>query len=359
MGEQLKLGAELQEGRDSDGNIWVVKGNEVLFKKSDESKYRFVGFLLDDSLITFRDKSVHLMRKNNTFGFNYSVIEGLNIQKLIVYEPQFVSSIIIREHNELIHIEQMGTFERQLFIPYDILEKNRVDVENEVPYSKQYSKLGKEWFHVLKGEFRKEYMIKLGRFLANRRIIARVFPESDDMFRAMKLTPYNNVKVVIVGQEPYHTEGIADGLAFSSKNELVIPPSLEKIYKGMEDDYDFGNFLSADASLEYLAEQGVLLLNRFLTVEKGNTMSHSTIGWKQFTDAIIRNLNKDKEHLVFLLWGSVAKDVRELITKESHFIIECEHPAFASREIRPWEHNKCFSKTNKFLEGTGQTGIRW
>lgn len=359
MGEQLKLGQELPEGRDSDGNNWVVKGNEVLIKLVNEGKYRFIGYLLDDSLIVFRDKAKHLMRKNNSYGFNYSVIEGLNIQRLTIYEPDSVVSFFIREWNSKLLIEKVGDFERQLFVPYEVIEASRINLYSTSPHSKRIALLREEWFHALKWEFNKEYLIKLSRYLAQRRAVANVFPSSDEMFRALQLCPISNTKIVIVGQDPYHTPDIADGLAFSSKQPLTIPPSLEKIYEGMEDDYGFGNFLEPDPSLEYLAEQGVLLLNRVLTVEQGNPMSHGYMGWKTFTDRVIQILDESKDNLVFMLWGAFAREVRPLIKKETHLIIECEHPAFAMRELRKWEHHNCFSKANKYLEATGQIGIRW
>lgn len=358
MGEQLKIGADLQEGRDTEGTLWVVRGNEVLIKINGESNYRFIGFLLDKSLITFRDKSKHLVNKYNAYGFSNAVIEGLQIETIVVYEEHRVASIIIREWHEVIHVEKLGNFEIQMFIPYNVIDQTVVDVTVTAPYHKSYHNLGEEWFHKLKLEFRKEYMIKLGRYLASRRNVASILPDSDEMFKAFKETPFSQVKVVIVGHEPYSTAGLPDGLAFSSKNELTIPNSLAKIYEGMEDDYDFGNFLSPDPSLKYLAEQGVLLLNRILTVEEKNPLSHAAIGWKKFTETVVKILSADKPNVVFLLWGGMAKELRQYIDTR-HLVIECEHPSFAAREIRKWQHNNCFTKTNRFLQGLGQTPIGW
>ncbi len=250
-------------------------------------------------------------------------------------------------------------FEKQLFLPISEIEAFvYVTPEDE----KRIELLGKEWFYKLKEEFHKDYMILLARQLAYRRSVGIVYPEKERMFRAYKTTPFNEVRVVILGQDPYYTKDVADGLAFSSGQDLYIPPSLQQIYRSIEKDIKFGLFLDQNPNLQYLAEQGVFLLNRVLTVEKGIPGAHGDekeYNWQRFTNKTLQKLKEHPRDLVVMLWGSEAKKCKELVDNGRHLILEAEHPANAGRQERDWEHGECFTKANKFLQAKGYGIIEW
>ena len=183
-----------------------------------------------------------------------------------------------------------------------------------------------------------------------------VYPEQDNIFKALKLTPYSNVKVVIVGQDPYHGEKEANGLSFSVSPGIKLPPSLKNIYKELYDDLKIDRKDNGD--LTDWAEQGVLLLNTVLTVEKDKPASHRNIGWELLTDYIIKTLNEKKEPIVFILWGNFAKNKTKLITNQRHLIITSSHPSpFSARY--GFFGSKPFSKANNFLISNDISPIKW
>ena len=183
-----------------------------------------------------------------------------------------------------------------------------------------------------------------------------VYPEQDNIFKALKLTPYSNVKVVIVGQDPYHGENEANGLSFSVSPGIKLPPSLKNIYKELYDDLKIDRKDNGD--LTDWAEQGVLLLNTVLTVEKDKPASHRNIGWELLTDYIIKTLNEKKEPIVFILWGNFAKNKAKLITNQRHLIITSSHPSpFSARY--GFFGSKPFSKANNFLISNDIRPIKW
>lgn len=183
-----------------------------------------------------------------------------------------------------------------------------------------------------------------------------VYPEQDNIFKALKLTPYSNVKVVIVGQDPYHGENEANGLSFSVSPGIKLPPSLKNIYKELYDDLKIDRKDNGD--LTDWAEQGVLLLNAVLTVEKDKPASHRNIGWELLTDYIIKTLNEKKEPIVFILWGNFAKNKAKLITNQRHLIITSSHPSpFSARY--GFFGSKPFSKANNFLISNDISPIKW
>lgn len=183
-----------------------------------------------------------------------------------------------------------------------------------------------------------------------------VYPPKDYVFNALKLTPYKNVKVVIVGQDPYHEEGQAHGLSFSVQKGVKIPPSLQNIYKELESDLGIKPNLYGD--LTKWAREGVLLLNAVLTVEKGKPASHKGIGWELLTDYIIKSLNNKNEPVVFILWGNFAKDKAKLITNPKHLIITSPHPSPFSA-YSGFFGSKPFSKTNNYLIKNKIKAIDW
>ena len=183
-----------------------------------------------------------------------------------------------------------------------------------------------------------------------------VYPEQDNIFKALKLTPYSNVKVVIVGQDPYHGENEANGLSFSVSPGIKLPPSLKNIYKELYDDLKIDRKDNGD--LTDWAEQGVLLLNAVLTVEKDKPASHRNFGWELLTDYIIKTLNEKKEPIVFILWVNFAKNKAKLITNQRHLIITSSHPSpFSARY--GFFGSKPFSKANNFLISNDITPIKW
>lgn len=212
-----------------------------------------------------------------------------------------------------------------------------------------------KWYEILSEEFKKDYFIKLKKYIKDEYQNETVFPIYDNIFRALKLTDYYDVKVVILGQDPYHGTGEAQGLSFSVPNDIKRPPSLRNIFKELKSDL---NIERSSNDLIDWAEQGVLLLNSILTVVKDSPLSHKDKGWEIFTDQIIRKLNDREKPIVFILWGSYARTKKALITNKSHYIVESAHPSPLSSS-RGFFGSKPFSKTNAFLEKNNIEGIRW
>lgn len=217
-------------------------------------------------------------------------------------------------------------------------------------------KFDNEWDILLRGEFEKPYYITLRSFLIEQYTGYTVYPDMYDIFNALKLTTYSAVKVVIIGQDPYHEEGQAHGLSFSVKKGIQIPPSLLNIYKELHDDIGFK--IPNHGYLESWARNGVLLLNNVLTVRKGEANSHRGCGWELFTDEVIRVLNNHEKPIVFMLWGSNAQEKGQLITNPRHLILKAPHPSPLSA-YRGFFGCKHFSKANEYLRKTGQTPVDW
>lgn len=217
------------------------------------------------------------------------------------------------------------------------------------------SMINKKWDIVLKDEFNKDYFKKLGCFVKSEYKKHICFPKYSDVFNALRFTDYDEVKVVILGQDPYHGEGEAHGLSFSVHDDVRRPPSLNNILKELNN--DLGVVRSGNELTDW-ARQGVLLLNSVLTVVKDTPLSHKGKGWEIFTDNIIRYLNDRDEPIVFILWGSYARSKRELITNNKHFIIESAHPSPLSAS-RGFFGSCPFSKANDFLVKNGISPIKW
>lgn len=216
--------------------------------------------------------------------------------------------------------------------------------------------IGNNWDEVLDGEYRKEYFKKIVEFINKEYKEKVVFPPKSRILRALNLTNYNAVKVVILGQDPYHGEGEANGLSFAVSEGIKLPPSLKNIYKELND--DLGILPSNNGNLDCWAREGVLLLNAVLTVEKDKPASHKNIGWEQFTDAIIKKLNEKDTPVVFILWGNFARSKKVFITNPLHFVIESPHPSpFSARS--GFFGSKPFSKTNNFLKENNLKEIDW
>jgi uracil-DNA glycosylase len=213
-----------------------------------------------------------------------------------------------------------------------------------------------KWDELLIEEFQQEYYLKLRQFLVDEYNNKTVYPDKNNIFNALKLSSYENVKVVVIGQDPYHGPNQAHGLSFSVQPNVQIPPSLLNMYKELKNDLDC--FIPNNGYLVPWADQGVLLLNAVLTVRAGEANSHRNKGWEKFTDKIIALLNERPEPIVFLLWGNNAKEKGKLITNKQHFILTSVHPSplSASRGFFGCKH---FSKTNEILKTLGQKEINW
>ena len=214
------------------------------------------------------------------------------------------------------------------------------------------------WLEVLKGEFEKDYMIKLRQFLKDEQQAGQVvYPKNGDIFNAFNTTPFSEVKVVILGQDPYHGPGQAHGLSFSVPRGIAVPRSLDNIYKELTTDIP-GFVKPKHGNLEAWAKQGVLLLNATLTVRAHNAASHQKKGWETFTDEVIRKLSELREGLVFILWGSYAQSKIPLIDGTKHCIIKSVHPSPLSVERGFWG-SKPFSKANDYLVKEGKKPVDW
>lgn len=217
-------------------------------------------------------------------------------------------------------------------------------------------KIGNDWDEILKDEWAKPYYQQLRQFLKKEYSTQTVYPHMNDIFNALKYTSFEDTKVVIIGQDPYHGKGQAHGLCFSVKKGVMSPPSLKNIFKELE--MDIGKPIPPHGELTDWAKQGVLLLNNVLTVREGQPTSHSKMGWETFTDRVISELNKKESPVVFLLWGAHAQKKAEIITNPIHHKLRTVHPSplSASRGFFGCRH---FSKANDILEKNGIEPIKW
>ena len=216
--------------------------------------------------------------------------------------------------------------------------------------------VGNDWDNILQEEYDKDYFKKIVKFINKEYKEKVIFPPKSQILRALSLTNYNDVKVVILGQDPYHGVGEANGLAFAVSNGIKLPPSLKNIYKELYN--DLGIKPSTVGNLECWAKEGVLLLNAVLTVEKDKAASHKNIGWEMFTDSIIKKINEKEVPVVFILWGNFAKSKKNLITNSKHLVIESSHPSPFSVNYG-FFGSKPFSRTNKFLKDNNIKEIDW
>ncbi|MFM2230204.1 MAG: Uracil-DNA glycosylase [Bacteroidota bacterium] len=214
-----------------------------------------------------------------------------------------------------------------------------------------------KWKHALQEELDKPYCIELAHFVNDAYQNTRCYPPKELIFNAFEQCPLDQVKVVILGQDPYHGFGQANGLAFSVNDGVQFPPSLINIFKELASDCAIP--IAISGNLERWASQGVLLLNSTLTVEENQAGSHQNKGWEQFTDAVIAKLSEEKSGLVFLLWGGFAKKKGAKIDRTKHLVLETGHPSPLSANRGLWFGNQHFSKTNTYLSANGQEPIAW
>lgn len=216
-------------------------------------------------------------------------------------------------------------------------------------------KIDPSWKKILTKEFEKEYWQQLTTFVRQEYQRTRVFPPGGSIFRAFEMCPFQKVKVVIVGQDPYHGEGQANGLSFAVNDGVTLPPSLQNIYKEIKNDLGITPIPSGD--LSRWASQGVLLLNSVLTVAANTPASHKGKGWEEFTDAVITSLNEQREHIVYLLWGKYAQAKGAMINREKNLVLESGHPSPFSATLFYGHHH--FSQTNNYLMLNGIDPIDW
>ena len=216
--------------------------------------------------------------------------------------------------------------------------------------------LGNDWDIILNDEINQDYFKKLILFIKEEYNKKTIYPKQTEIFKAFRNTSYKDTKVVILGQDPYHGENQAEGLSFSVKIGVRKPPSLQNIFKELHD--DLGYSIPDHGSLVKWSNEGVLLLNTVLTVEKDKAASHKDLGWEKFTDQVIRKLNEKEEPVVFILWGNFARSKKSLITNPIHYILEAAHPSPYSA-YNGFFGSKPFSKTNNFLKSKGLKEIDW
>ena len=217
-------------------------------------------------------------------------------------------------------------------------------------------KIAQNWYNLLDEEFNKPYFKNLQKFIDEEYSKFEIYPKSDNIFNSINSVKYDDVKVVIIGQDPYHEPNQAHGLAFSVEKDVMLPPSLKNIYKELYDDLNIP--ISKSGNLTKWAKQGVLLLNTVLTVRRGQANSHKDKGWENLTGKIIELLGKREKPIVFLLWGNSAKSLAKYITNKNHLILSASHPSPLSA-YNGFFGCKHFSKTNKFLKEHGFNEIDW
>ena len=213
-----------------------------------------------------------------------------------------------------------------------------------------------DWLEPLEAEFKKPYYAQLYKTIKTEYETRQIFPDAEDIFNAFQFTPLSKVKVVILGQDPYHNVGQAHGLCFSVKPDVDVPPSLVNIYKELKD--DMGCYIPNNGYLKKWCDQGIMLLNTVLTVRAHQANSHRGIGWEEFTDAAIKVLNEQDRPIVFILWGRPAQQKKAMLNNPKHLILEAPHPSPLSAS-RGFFGSKPFSKTNAFLEANNLEPIDW
>lgn len=341
-------------------NDLIIKDDDVFIQTANE--YKPIGKILGES---FHKKETldGLLNKYCAWTVYKEILSS--VKKVVITTGDFENPIgeeftfvyTVNHKDKLESIED-GTNIPKVAIPlkyFEITPSNDFD-------NKFINAFGNEWFFKLKEELGKSYMKELSNTLKKERATYKIYPSAPNVFRALKLTQYNDVKVVIIGQDPYHN-GLADGLAFSSLNELITPKSLQNIFTEIENDIYNGLMLDRDPRLDRWSKQGVLLLNTVLTVRDGQANSHHDIGWERFTSEIIRSLYKYNKPIVWLLWGQQAKNTFYSAiavfdsTNSNQLVLTAAHPSPFS--VNGFYGCKHFSKCNKFLTSKGQNGIDW
>jgi len=217
--------------------------------------------------------------------------------------------------------------------------------------------IAESWQQRLQPEFDKPYFVKLAEFLREEYSTQRIYPPGRLMFNAFDKCSFDDTRVIVLGQDPYHGEGQANGMAFSVADGITKPPSLINIFKEIQD--DLGKTMPKSGNLERWAEQGVMLLNSTLTVRAGQAGSHQNKGWETFTDAVIKLISEEKQHVVFLLWGAYAQKKGAVIDTSKHLVLTSKHPSPMAAQWGGWFGNKHFSQANNYLKSKGLAEVDW
>jgi len=217
--------------------------------------------------------------------------------------------------------------------------------------------IAESWQQRLQPEFDKPYFVKLAEFLREEYSTQRIYPLGRLMFNAFDKCSFDDTRVIVLGQDPYHGEGQANGMAFSVADGITKPPSLINIFKEIQD--DLGKTMPKSGNLERWAEQGVMLLNSTLTVRAGQAGSHQNKGWETFTDAVIKLISEEKQHVVFLLWGAYAQKKGAVIDTSKHLVLTSKHPSPMAAQWGGWFGNKHFSQANNYLKSKGLAEVDW
>lgn len=346
----------------------ITENNIRLKIQLDGGEARTVGFInkSERTLGIKRERSKHLHRKSNSYGFSIDVLQLSKTFDYIKLKDEFgeytIPKEVILSEGKNMSFGSKG-FEPQIFLGLNRIEEFKVK-EDEVKLidakDKAKKVIGEAWAEKLWPEFEKPYMKKLSGLIQAKRATGAVFPKPADVFNAYKATPLSEVRVVILGQDPYPTPGHAHGLAFSTLGEK-IPVSLRNIFKEIEDDVYNGLALNLGNSgdLTYWTKQGIFLLNTILTVDAGEPLSHQGLGWEEFTTHTIRTLNQYDNSIVFILWGAHARKLKSLIDNPRHLILEAAHPAVEAYGSKGYFGCKHFSQANEFLRNNYNEEIKW
>lgn len=283
------------------------------------------------------------------------IFDGDAVRKhIVVLARAGIRRLIFRLHAHLYSLcdfRDHAIQKYQFFLFYNLLQTQPTDYPTAMDI-----KIEPSWKEKLKDEFEKPYFQQLTDFVKKEYLSQTIYPPGREIFKAFDKCPFDQVKVVIIGQDPYHGPGQANGLCFSVREGVRVPPSLVNIFKEIQS--DLGKPIPVSGDLERWAQQGVLLLNATLTVRASSPASHQNKGWETFTDAAIRVLSAEKENIVFILWGAYAQKKGEVIDRQKHFVIMSPHPSPFSAD-RGFFGSKPFSKTNQFLRSKGLAEIDW
>lgn len=331
--------------KDKYGNRITQVGDSLILQ-TPKAEHRIIGKLItkeingEEIVIYFKhENEAHTFRAMDAWSINYN---ALLMCDYVHYSTNLREYWIDRESARMKgKFLKLQNAEEKIYVPKEHwLEYGPLPTENASPLE---NSLGPSWFHEIKHIFSGEEMTSLRKFLDQERSRYTVYPEEENIFRTFREVPYDKLRILVIGQDPY-ADGQAVGLAFATRNR--INPSLRKILEGMEDDLKIGEFLEKQNDLSYLSKSGIMLLNASLTVRKNAPGSHSHM-WKYFTESLISVLNNHSP-MVYLLWGKPAQSFKPLIDQK-HVIIETEHPAYAARQGRMWEHKNCFSKSREII----------
>jgi uracil-DNA glycosylase len=351
--------------KDENGNRLIYQDTKVYLHQQNESKPRYLGVVQltskNNLKYTKYEEEKNIMRKNNSWSINYEILRQVDFIVYITNDYRYIidqGSAI--KHGTFLHYKGSG-FERKLYVPLEFWEvrTNEGTVDQDTEWEAKFRSLvgSDNWFEKLKPVINTKRFGDLAKWIAKRRKEKTIYPETPQIFRAYRQTPLEDVKVVILGQDPYPSKH-ANGLAFGTDYKNEIPQSLETIFAELDRDLHFDFDISFEPSLESWAKQGVLLLNTALTVEKGSPNSHQDIGWEDVISRTIQVVNEKTTPVVFALWGKKAQGYEGLINQGYHKVLKASHPSAEQYTTNNAGFTKCghFSEINQFLK---EEKIQW